>query len=528
MNLLGHNNDELNGKIVQLLLFLVLLTGFILRYKSMWFGYPLITHPDEPRLVYVANNILKNDNFNPHFFNYPSLIIYLQTFVIVCVNTFEHHILGIPIEDIPRVHFLLLGRMIASFFSVISIYIVYLIGRKLASSNVGILSALIVAISPLHIENSAYVTTDIWVAIFLTFILYFSLKIYEDNKLSNYLLAGLFVGLAIGSKYTAFLFFISVLIAHLLSREFRLKNLFQRNLVLSAITSVVVFLLTTPFAILDYRKFLKDLAFEAHHYRNGHTGSEAIGNTSWDLYFNYLLSSAGVGYMVVFLGLVSFIFIIQKKYRVLLVVAISPLLLFLFVGNYKVYFARNVVSLVPVLAILASTSIYILFNLFLNDSRYKKYMHPLYILLLLIISFPLLNKAILDVKNKNLPDTRWESIIWIQNNIPKGSKLAIQAYGPPLQRHSKQYKVLYLGILKSNNYDNSSKIDDSVQYVVMSSGSYGRFFDKQGNPKPEHRIATKFYIKFFKQYKLLHELVPKVGVLSGPTIKIFENSIINE
>ncbi len=504
MNLLGYKNNEMNGKITQLLLYLMLLSGLILRYKSIWFGYPLIIHPDEPTLINTAAKILKNVDLNPHFFNYPSLIIYLQSLVI------------------PRVHFFLAGRIIASIFSVISLYVVYLIGRKLANDKAGIFAAFTVAISPLHITNSAYVTTDIWVAIFLTFILFFSLKIYEEDKLSNYLFAGLFVGLAMGSKYTAFIFFSSVLLAHLLSKGFNFKQFFERNIILSSITAIVIFLITTPFAILDYKEFLKDLIFEGYHYRNGHIGSEAIGNTSWDLYFNYLLSSSGVGYIILFLVLLSLIFLFKKQYRVLLIVAIPPLLFFFFVGSYKVYFPRNIVSLVPALAILAATSLYLIFNLFLNKPHYKKYINPLYITLALIVAFPLVNKAISDIQNKNLPNTRWESISWIKDNIPAGSKLAIVAYGPPVKTYIKQLKVLNLGIPGTKNYDHSSKFDDSVQYIVMSSGSYGRFFDKNGKPKPQFKKQAKFYINVFAHHKLLYELHPKRGILAGPTIKVFK------
>ena len=59
------------------LLFLILIFSFLIRFPGIWFGYPLPVHPDEPRLVQKALNIIHTGDFNPHFFNYPSLNIYL-------------------------------------------------------------------------------------------------------------------------------------------------------------------------------------------------------------------------------------------------------------------------------------------------------------------------------------------------------------------------------------------------------------------------------------------------------------------
>ncbi len=511
-------DSEMNEKIILLLLFFILLVGFILRYESIWFGYPLITHPDEPTLVYNATRMLKNLDFNPHFFNYPSLIIYLQVFVQSVVGGFEHYIMGIPIEEIQRVHLFVAGRLVATIAAVASIYTIYIIARKLGNEKIGLLAAFIVSISPLHIKNSAFVTTDIWVAIFLVYILFYSIKIYEDNKISNYIIAGVFVGLAMSSKYTAFVFFTSVLTAHLLSNSFNYKYLIERKIIVSGLVAVSTFLLTTPYAIIDFKTFIKHVLFESHHYRTGHSGAEAVGNTSWHLYLDYLVSTAGVGYIVVILALIGIAFALQKKYRIFLIV-VAPLLLFIFVGGYKVYFPRNIVSIIPVLAILASLTSFVIIEFF--RQKYKFNSNIIYLLIGLMILLNILGKAIDDVKQRNLEDTRWVSIKWIKDNIPNASRVACEAYTTPIHQYDKRLKKINLGLF--GIYKNNHKIDESVQYVIASSGNYGRFFDKYGKPKEQYLKEAKFYLDFFANHKLIYELKAEKGSLVGPTIRIFRN-----
>jgi hypothetical protein len=62
-----------------LLLSLVLCIAYFLRIFGIKLGLPYPWAFDEPFVMHTALRILKTGDYNPHFFNYPSLIIYLHT-----------------------------------------------------------------------------------------------------------------------------------------------------------------------------------------------------------------------------------------------------------------------------------------------------------------------------------------------------------------------------------------------------------------------------------------------------------------
>ena len=56
---------------------LALVIAFVLRVIGIGFGLPLLDHPDEPTLVSRADTMARTNDFNPHFFHYPSFFIYV-------------------------------------------------------------------------------------------------------------------------------------------------------------------------------------------------------------------------------------------------------------------------------------------------------------------------------------------------------------------------------------------------------------------------------------------------------------------
>ena len=62
----------------------ILLFGVLLRLYKLDFGVelPYVAHTDEPTQYNPAIRILTTGDLNPHFFNYPSLPIYLYSAVL--------------------------------------------------------------------------------------------------------------------------------------------------------------------------------------------------------------------------------------------------------------------------------------------------------------------------------------------------------------------------------------------------------------------------------------------------------------
>ncbi len=66
------------GLVTVALLTAVVLVGAVLRFTGIEWGRPFVYHPDEEAIVKTAMRMVATRDWNPHDFNYPSLVIDVQ------------------------------------------------------------------------------------------------------------------------------------------------------------------------------------------------------------------------------------------------------------------------------------------------------------------------------------------------------------------------------------------------------------------------------------------------------------------
>ncbi|MHA2219726.1 MAG: ArnT family glycosyltransferase, partial [Candidatus Hodarchaeales archaeon] len=142
---------------------------------------------------YAISNMNPSEfDFNPNYFVYPTFHIYL---VLLTLKS-----LGVNLA--PTASSILIGRLITVFFGVMSVYILYLLGRELQNEELGLISSTIFAITPLHVIHSHFLTTDVPVTFWILTSVLFSMKILNSGKTRWYILAGVTAGLGISTKYS--------------------------------------------------------------------------------------------------------------------------------------------------------------------------------------------------------------------------------------------------------------------------------------------------------------------------------------
>jgi 4-amino-4-deoxy-L-arabinose transferase-like glycosyltransferase len=87
--------------------------------------------------------------------------------------------------------------------SVLTLLLVYLIGKKLYREEVGLVAAFIFGFCPIAIHASTKIWIDSLLALFCTLTVYFAVLAREKERTTWYILAGISCGLAILSKITA-------------------------------------------------------------------------------------------------------------------------------------------------------------------------------------------------------------------------------------------------------------------------------------------------------------------------------------
>jgi len=503
------------------LLLIILGIAFSLRVKGIWFGYPLPVHPDEPVLVETALNMLNTGDLNPHFLIYPTLNIYLQALIYKAITLGSQALFSLSAADIPVIWFYIVGRLFNVLLSILTILITYELGRRLISSSAGLISAWFITFSFLHVSNSFTVTVDASVAFWLSLSTLMAVLIYtKEKKLAYYLLGGVFVGLAVSSKYTAFVGVAPILIAHYKQSRNK-RDWIDKNIIAVLLVIPIAFFITTPYAILDYKTFLGALKHNAMHYSIGHPGAQADGSTSFYLYGKYLLNNGYGLFPTLFAG-IGFIWLLRKDPWKVAILVSTPLLLFLLVGKYKVFFPRNIVALVPFLSLFSGFFIVAAYegltSKTFNLRKSKRMMLGANALLIMVLVGSVYMPTIETVKYVNritLPDTRWVSIEWIKKNIPEGSYVGRENYTPPLEEYTKSYKVVSLGYFAvAEKPEDVQRLD----YMIVSTGDYDRFM----RAPEKYPKEQKAYVAFFDTHELVHEFIPDTKTLSGPKVSIYK------
>lgn len=244
--------------------------ALILRLLAINHSFPYVLHPDEPAVVRAALGL--RFDINPHHFDWPHLFIYLNFFIYkgfalmrdLFVNLgWKASISSVlPIIWDDNLVFYLISRIFAAVLGAFTILPVYLIGKNLFNQKAGVYAALAFAVIPFHVHASHYALIDVPMTFFMAWAVFFCSRIYKDNLLKDFLLAGLFIGFAASTKYHGALAAVAVPLAYLFYfvnnpslRIITIKGL--GKLLASAFMSFIGFLIGTPFALLDFKTFIR-------------------------------------------------------------------------------------------------------------------------------------------------------------------------------------------------------------------------------------------------------------------------------
>jgi uncharacterized membrane protein len=229
----------------------LLAVAFIPRLWHINHGLPFLYNVDESFIVPRALRFGSGD-FNPHIFMWPHLFFYLLFglyggfFVIGRIGgvfqgleEFKYFYFNEPSA------FYVIGRTASAVAGVASVVMLYQLGKRYHSKEVGLAAAGFWSFSHFHFIYSRLALPEITMTLLVIAAAYNAYRIYEEGKMKNYLLAGIFGGLAVSTKYNAFLVFVIIPLAHFLfiQKQFGWKMLHRHcgRLLLAGSISLVAF-----------------------------------------------------------------------------------------------------------------------------------------------------------------------------------------------------------------------------------------------------------------------------------------------
>jgi hypothetical protein len=354
---------------------LILAGGLGLRLWGVQQGLPYAYNADEadhfvPRAVAIFGHDL-----NPHYFANPPGFTYVLHYLFALAyggaGGARHAFAYDPTEVYT------LSRVAVAVLGVLALWLLYATGARLFGRAAGLLAAAIEAVAFLPVFYSHLALNDVPTLAPLTLSLLGSAGVLSKGRRRDYALAGIGLGLACATKYTAGIALVPLLAAsaaRLLGdargagegepaggrephpRRARIDGgaaaVAGIGLVLAALLAFAAFFAANPFWLLDYKAFHAELVHQSSlsAEAQGKLGAPRQGG-----FVYYLWSlSWGLGWLPALAALGGSLAIWRRRPALGWLLVPAPLLFLVFMGLQGRYFGRWLMPILPLLCILAA------------------------------------------------------------------------------------------------------------------------------------------------------------------------------
>lgn len=329
-----------------MLLVAIVILGAALRLVPIWFGLPDVrSRPDEETTIGVALAVLGGDP-NPHFFNWPTLTMYTFAGVFAAASL----AFRIAARAVRPDQYYLLARAWIALAGTATILVLWRLARSVCGPRTALASAWFLAIAILHVRDSHFATTDVLMTLLVTAALALLVRAAEPGAvdatdLRLWAAAGALGGLATAAKYNAAIIVFAIVAAHVL----RLKDAGHRPSVwlpfgASLAAFAAAFLAGSPFVLLDYASFSRDITFESSHLEAGHGG--ILLGRGWSFHLVRTLPY-GLGIPVFIIAIAGAIVLAARRPRASLVLGAFAAAYYAGIGAGHTVFFRYAMPLVP-------------------------------------------------------------------------------------------------------------------------------------------------------------------------------------
>ncbi|HXM57710.1 MAG TPA: glycosyltransferase family 39 protein [Candidatus Dormibacteraeota bacterium] len=430
----------------------VAVLGLVLRTIGLSYGLPDHFHWDEPTIM---NRVIRmgGGDLNPHFFYYPTLLMYTLLVANGALYAVGHVLHWYASTNDFAVSYLtdstasyLVGRGLVATLGALTVLLAFVVGRRFVSAPAGLIGALLLAVSPVHIGNSHFATNDVPMAFFALLSYVFLWQVYTRGRTRDYLLAGAVIGLGVSTKYLPVVLLLSLALAH----AFRLRNETGTwrsigqgvsRLVAAGFVAFAAFAVTSPYVLLDWRTAIHDYGAQSQL-------SSAAGCQDCGLNFvPYLTQTLGwaigwAAYLLALVGLASLLWRRGEPRLRGILLASFPIMLFLLVGSERQPWPRWLVPIAPFACIAAggvlwaavrraasSSAVRSLFGG--RDAPRLAVFSAVGVLTLAAAVQPAIESGRFD-RSLLTSDPRTQAVRWFESSVPDGTTVAVQ---PMLDRY---------------------------------------------------------------------------------------------
>jgi hypothetical protein len=508
--------------------------ALILRLVGYKTGLPYVYNADEnshfvPRAVGMFGHSL-----NPAYFVNPPGFTYLVHALYMIRWGTDPAAIGGAYAANPTTAFAIARAASATLGAGAAVLAAIAAARLFADRRAGIVAGALLAVAFLFVHYSHFALNDAPTLAPLALALVGVAGIYRTGRTRDYVLAGAAVGVAIATKYTAGILVVTIAAAALASPAPQPRG---RNLAIGAALCCAGFLVANPYAVLDHRAFIEGLQKQTDTAAGGEGGKLGLANSSgWVYYLGTF--GWGFGWLPLLAAAGGAGALIARERRLAWVLLPAPLLLFLYLGQQTRFFARWMLPIYPLLAMLAAWGLVVA----VRRVRVRWALAAGAVLLCL-------QGLVYSIHNDRVlarADTRQTARDWMVSHIPAGTKVVVEPIAPdqwaadpgyfnPATRSGNRWnkwltsrsRVANDGslingpgrVVKLEDYERTTRPDLVPSYrdggfcwVVTGSTQYGRAY---ADPKQVPQ-AIRYYDALKRAGDLVYEAKPYSGRTSLP------------
>jgi len=439
----------------------LLLMAAVLRLSGVAWDGGIGAHPDERYLVGVSEAMACPSRLDPFAVD-PAF----------------------PYGHLPLYLFLLLGgadrlmaaRLLTGLLDVGTVALAAALARLLAGCGAGpaagrraaLLAALFLALMPLPVQQAHFATADVPLAFFSTGALLFADRAtvrHPARRKATVWLAGIWAGLALGSKAGAALLAIPLIVSAVLGAQGRRE--WVRRSIGALGAALAAFALTSPFAVREFPRFLSNVADQAALAR----GAVLVPYTlQYRGTLPYLYPVAqqlvwGMGPMLGLLGFGGLARAVGRAARGQLrpaewVALAWALPFFAFTGGLYAKFPRYLLPLIPILAVYAAQ-----WMITMGRGPATRGLFTLAVLPTALLSVAL-------VVSYGRPHPWVAASEWIRAHLPPNSVIAVEEWDHPLPLDAEGYILRTLPVFDPDSEEKERRMAEvlaEADAVVMAS-----------------------------------------------------------
>ena len=500
---------------------LILLLAVVLRLYGINWDQGGLFHPDERAfLSQVYNlevpegdewsNVLEPDlsTLNPGSFNWGSLPHYALKAVQYAVA---------PYKWMSLFELRYAGRALSALSDTATVFLVFLIGRAVFSSRVGLLAALLSAIAVQQIQLSHFFAVETFMTTLIVASIFYSLRVAQEGRRRDSVLAGVMFGFAVATKFSVLPLGLALVGSHLIYSISRKGDRFDsdgigsdaaagrqwvsfKNIVITVVAILVTLVVTQPYMFLDFGTYVESISTQGEMVRRevDFPFTRQYEDTPRYIYQIVQLGTWGLGPVLgiaAWLGLLGAVVagvLARRKADLVILAWVLPYLLI--TGWFDVKFMRYMMPLVPFLILYGARLLWWAFEVIKSLQPNRRWLQVLPITLVLLFTAHY-SLSFMNVYQGQHPLNEVSN--WLELNARPGS-IVVQEHweeGIPgvdgLRMHNRA--DLYNGENKKKFDELTALLAESEYFVLLSNRLYATI------PRLPERypLTSVFYEKLF-------------------------------